>query len=136
MKERIMNLGTFTRGLTLAVLTAMAGLPSSGANAQEMDLSRIGAFESLGTGTVHGGAPPKTLVDDDQAHAVVLTIWNSERDSKVFWKPVSGGEPQTTVIHGTGVHAFQTNGLFKIQAIGEGDHEVQYGYVVFGLKKD
>jgi hypothetical protein len=49
---------------------------------------------------------------------------------------VSGGEPQTTVIHGTGVHAFQTSGLFKIQAIGEGDHEVQYGYVVFRLKKD
>jgi hypothetical protein len=135
-KERTMNLGTFTRGLALAALTAMAGLPSSNGNAQEMDLSRIGAFESLGTGTVHGGAPPKTLVDDDQAHAVVLTIWNSEGDSKVSWKPVSGGEPQTTVIHGTGVHAFQTDGLFKIQAIGEGDHEVQYGYVVFRLRKD
>jgi hypothetical protein len=131
-----MNLGTFTRGLALAALTAIAGLPPSGGNAQEMDLSRIGAFESLGTGSVHSGAPPKTLVDDDQLHAVVLTIWNSEGDSKVYWKPVSGGAPQTTVIHGTGVHAFQTDGLFKIQAMGEGDHQVQYGYVLLRLKKE
>jgi len=131
-----MNLGTLTRGLTLAALTALAGLYPFRGNAQEMDLSRIGAFESFGTGTVHSGAPPKTLVDDDQAHAVVLTIWNSEGDSKVYWKPVSGGEPQTTVIQGSGVRAFQTAGLFKIQAIGEGDHEVQYGYVVFRLRKE
>jgi hypothetical protein len=135
-KERAMNLGTFVRGLTLAALTATAALPPSGSNAQEMDFGRIGAFESLGTGTVHSGAPPKTLVDDDEAHAIVLTIWNSDGDSKVYWKPVSGGAPQTTVIHGTGVHAFQTDGVFKIQAMGEGDHQVQYGYVLFRLRKE
>jgi hypothetical protein len=133
-RERTMNLGTFTRGLALAAVIAMAGLPPSVGNAQEMDLSRIGSFESLGTGTVRGGAPPKTVVEDDQPHVVVLTVWNSEGDAKVSWKPVSGGEPQTTVIHGTGVHAFQTGGLFKIQATG--DHEVQYGYLLFRLRKD
>jgi hypothetical protein len=131
-----MKLGILTRGLTLAALIAAAGMPSPASNAQEMDFSRIGAFESFGTGTVHGGAPPKTLVDDDEAHAVVLTIWSSDGDSKVYWKPVSGGAPQTTVIHGSGVHAFQTDGLFKIQAMGEGDHEVQYGYVLLHLKKE
>jgi hypothetical protein len=134
-KERAMNLGRFIGGLTLATLAATAGVPPTGGNAQEMDFGRIGSFESLGTGTVHSGEAPKTLVDDDEAHAVVLTIWNSDGDSKVYWKPVSGGAPQTTVIHGTGVHAFQTDGLFKIQAMGEGDHQVQYGYVLLGLKK-
>jgi len=133
-RERTMNLGTFTRGLALAAVIAMAGLPPSAGNAQEMDISRIGSFESLGTGSVRGGAAPKTVVEDDQPHVVVLTIWNSDGDAKVSWKPVSGGEQQTTVIHGTGVHAFQTNGLFKIQATG--DHEVQYGYLLFRLRKD
>ncbi len=131
-----MSLGTYIRGLALAALAATVGLPPSHSNAQEMDFGRIGAFESFGTGTVHGGASPKTLVDDDEAHVVVLTIWNSEGDSKVYWKPVSGGAPQTTVIHGTGVHAFQTDGLFKIQAMGEGDHQVQYGYVLLRLRKE
>jgi hypothetical protein len=131
-----MNLGTYIRGFTLATLTAMAGVLPPKSNAQEIDFSRIGAFESFGTGTVHSGAPPKTLVDDDEAHAIVLTIWNSDADSKVYWKPVSGGAPQTTVIHGSGVHAFQTDGLFKIQAMGEGDHQVQYGYVLLRLRKE
>jgi hypothetical protein len=131
-----MSLGTYILGLALATLTATVAIPPPGSNAQEMDFSRIGAFESLGTGTLHSGAPPKTLVDDDEAHAIILTIWNSDGDSKVSWKPVSGGAPQTTVIHGAGVHAFQTDGVFKIQAMGEGDHEIQYGYVLLRLKKE
>lgn len=130
-----MKLGTLTRGLTLAALTAMAGLPPAGGNAQEIDFSRIGAFESLGTGTARSGAPAKTVVDDNEAHAVVLTIWSAEGDSQVFWKAVDGGAPQSTVIHGTGVHVFKTNGLFKIQATGEGDHEVRYGYVLLRFNK-
>lgn len=131
-----MNIATYIRGLSLAILIATVDLAPAHSNAQEIDFGRIGAFESFGTGTVHSGAPPKMLVDDDEAHVVVLTIWNSDGDSKVYWKPVSGGAPQTTVIHGAGVHAFQTDGLFKIQAMGEGEHQVQYGYVLLRLRKE
>lgn len=116
--------------LGLVVIAGPAGIP-----AQEIDFSRIGAFESMGAGTVRGGAPPKTLVDDDEHHAVFLTIWNSDTDTKVYWKALDSDKEQTSVIQGTGVRAFQTNGEFKIQALGDGEHEVKYDYVLLRLRK-
>ncbi len=116
--------------LGLAVIVVPAALP-----AQEIDFSRIGGFQSMGSGTVRTGSPPKTLVDDDEQHAIFLTIWNSDTDAKVYWKPLDGDQEQTTVIHGNGVRAFQTNGEFKIQAVGDGDHEVKYNYVLLHLRK-
>jgi hypothetical protein len=113
---------------------AVAAVPA-GIAAQEIDFGRIGAFESMGSGTVRTGSPPKTLIDDDEQHAVFLTIWNSDTDAKVYWKALDSDKEQTTVIHGTGVRAFQTNGEFKIQVIGEGDHEVKYDYVLLYLRK-
>ena len=65
----------------------------------------------------------------------VLTIWNSDTDAKVYWKPLDGDKEQTTTIQGNGVRAFQTNGEFKIQAVGDGDHEVKYNYVLLHLRK-
>jgi hypothetical protein len=53
----------------------------------------------------------------------------------VYWKPLNAGAVQTTVIHGTGVRAFQTDGLFKVEAIGQGDHDVKYDYVLLHLRK-
>jgi hypothetical protein len=137
-KSTVMNMGgqTLSRWIVgcamlgLAVIAAPAGI-----GAQEIDFSRIGAFESMGSGTVRTGAPPKTLIDDDEQHAVFLTIWNSDTDAKVYWKALDGNQEQTSVIHGTGVRAFQTNGEFKIQAVGEGDHEVKYDYVLLHLRK-
>jgi hypothetical protein len=116
--------------LGLAVIVMPATLP-----AQEIDFSRIGGFESMGSGTVRTGSPPKTLVDDDEQHAIFLTIWNSETDAKVYWRPLDGDKEQTTTIQGNGVRAFQTNGEFKIQAVGDGDHEVKYNYVLLHLRK-
>jgi len=116
--------------LGLAVIAVPAALP-----AQEIDFSRIGGFESMGSGTVRTGAPPKTLVDDDEQHAIFLTIWNSDTDAKVYWKPLDGDKEQTTTIQGNGVRAFQTNGEFKIQAVGDGDREVKYNYVLLHLRK-
>jgi hypothetical protein len=116
--------------LGLAVIAAPAAT-----FAQEVDFSRIGGFESLGSGSVHTGSPPKTLVDDDQQHAIFLTIWDSDGDAKVYWKPLDGDQEQTTVVHGNGVRAFQTSGEFKIQAVGDGDHEIKYNYVLLHLRK-
>jgi hypothetical protein len=115
--------------LGLAVVAAPATLP-----AQEIDFSRIGGFESMGAGSVRTGSPPKTLVDDDEQHAVFLTTWNSDSDAKVFWKPLDSDKEQTTTIQGNSVRAFQTNGEFKIQAVGDGDHEVKYNYVLLHLR--
>jgi hypothetical protein len=85
---------------------------------------------------VHSGSPPKTLVDDEDGHAVFLTVWTADTDAKVYWKPLGGGAAQTSVIHGTGVRVFQTDGLFKVQAMGEGDHEVKYDYLLLHLSKE
>jgi hypothetical protein len=43
---------------------------------------------------------------------------------------------KTTVIHGTGVRVFQTDGLFKVQAMDEGDNEVKYDYLLLHLRKE
>jgi hypothetical protein len=55
-----------------AVLTCAAVVLLPPVHSQEIDFSRIGGFESMGAGTVHSGSPPKTLVDDEDGHAVFL----------------------------------------------------------------
>lgn len=111
MGGRILRRWTITSCglLGLAAIAAPASV-----SAQEIDFSRIGSFKSMGAGTVHSGAPPKTMISDDEPHAVFLTIWNSDTDAKVYWKALDSDKEQTTVIYGTGVRAFQTNGEFKI----------------------
>ena len=131
------NLGreVFGRLIVCVLLGLAVAAPPHSISAQEIDFSRIGAFESMGSGTVRTGSPPKTLIDDDEQHAIFLTIWNSDTDAKVYWKALDSNQEQTSVIHGTGVRAFQTDGEFKIQAVGEGDHEVKYDYVLLHLRK-
>ena len=133
----VTNMGCqiFGRWIVCALLGMAVAAPARGISAQEIDFSRIGVFESMGAGTVRTGSPPKILVDDDEQHAIFLTIWSSDTDAKVYWKGLDGDQEQTSVIHGTGVRAFQTNGEFKIQAVGEGDHEVKYDYVLLHLRK-
>ena len=55
------------------VVAALALLCASVAPicAQEIDFGQIDKFESLGTGTLHVGAPPKTIIDDDEPHTVI-----------------------------------------------------------------
>ena len=131
------NLGreVFGRLIVCVLLGLAVAAPPHSISAQEIDFSRIGAFESMGSGTVRTGSPPKTLIDDDEQHAIFLTIWNSDTDANVYWKAPDSNQEQTSVIHGTGVRAFQTDGEFKIQAVGEGDHEVKYDYVLLHLRK-
>jgi hypothetical protein len=77
--------GVLTKRLTLQhVVTAVAllgavTLVSATLNAEEIDFDQINKFESLATGTLHVGAPPKTLVDDGERHVVILTIWERRR---------------------------------------------------------
>lgn len=122
---RLLCLVTFA-----AALAAGSSFAPASVRAQEMDFGSIGGFESMGAGTVHGGAAPKTIVDDGERHIVFLTIWDSDTDAKVFWKPLDGTAARTTVIHGTGVRAFQVDGEFKIQALGADDRAVKYDYVL------
>jgi hypothetical protein len=105
------------------------------ANAQEIDFDRIDKFESLGTGTLEVGAGPKVIVDDGEAHTVILTIWQADAETKVSWTSPDGNVARTTIVPGKGVQTFQTAGELKLEAIGEPAHEVQYGYVVLHLKK-
>lgn len=130
MTLRALALGTSLLAATLCVATAV--LPSEGC-AQEIDFSKIDKFETLSTGTLRVGSPPKTIVDDGERHAVVLTIWDADAETKVLWRSPDG--PRTTVIPGRGVQTFQTLGEFKLEAVGDPNHEVQYGYVLLALEK-
>lgn len=131
-----MKLQTFARVVvTLLLLCAGICFEAGNVRAQEIDFGRIGAFESMGTGTARGGAGAKTIVDDGEQHAVFLTIWDSDTDAKVSWKPIDGSAPKTTVIHGTGVHAFQTDGEFKVEVLGDEKQHVKYDYVLLHLRK-
>jgi hypothetical protein len=125
MKLRALALGT-------AVLAAI--VPRNG-YAQEINFSKIDKFESLSSGTLRVGAPAKTIVDDGERHAVVLTIWDADAETKVYWRSPDGHALRTTVIPGRGVQTFQTDGELKLEAVGTANHEVQFGYVLLGLEK-
>jgi hypothetical protein len=119
-----------------AILLVVGGivLVSSHLHAQDIDFGQINKFESLGTGTLHVGSPPKTIIDDDARHMVILTIYESDANAKVYWKPLDGSAIQNTVMPGRGVETFKTAGLFKLEAIGDPHHRVKYGYVLLHLK--
>jgi hypothetical protein len=132
--------GVLTKRLTLQhVVTAVAllgavTLVSATLNAEEIDFDQINKFESLATGTLHVGAPPKTLVDDGERHVVILTIWDADAETKVYWKSPDGNA-RTTIMPGRGIQTFQTAGEFRLEAIGEPNHHVEYGYMLLGLRK-
>jgi hypothetical protein len=120
----------------LALLLCAGAAPvSEAAYAEEIDFDRIDKFESLTTGTLRVGAPPKTIVDDGERHVVILTIWDADAETKVYWRSLDGNAPKTTIIPGKGIQTFQTAGEFKLEAIGEPNREVEYGYVLLGLRK-
>jgi hypothetical protein len=131
--QRITSGGPARIAMSVALLWVAAfALPGEG-HAQEIDFSKINKFESFSTGTLRVGSPPKTIIDDGERHVVVLTIWDADAQTKVYWRSSAG--PQTTVIPGRGVQTFQTLGELKLEAVGDPDHEVQYGYLLLGLKK-
>ena len=122
----------------LAVLVLVYGsnvLPPGEASAQVVNFDQIDRFESLGTGTLRVGEPPKTIIDDGERRVVILTIWNADAETKVYWRSPDGNDAQTTVIPGKGIQTFQTAGEFKLEAVGEPSREVNYGYVLLGLRK-
>jgi len=78
---------------TIATLTfAGAALWPAGASAQEINFDQINKFESLGTGTLHVGAPPKAIIDDSERHVVILTIWDADAETKVYWRSPDGNQ--------------------------------------------
>jgi hypothetical protein len=122
----------------LAVLVLVYGsnmLPPGDLSAQEINFDQFDRFESLGTGTLRVGEPPKTIIDDGDRHVVILTIWNADAETKVYWRSPDGNDARTTIIPGKGIQTFQTAGAFKLEAVGEPSREVNYGYVLLGLKK-
>jgi hypothetical protein len=118
-----------------AWLCAGATLWPDTAPGQEIDFGRIDKFESLGTGTLHVGASPKTIIADHERHVVILTILNADAETKVYWRSPNANDERTTIIPGKGIQTFQTAGEFKLEAIGEPNREVEYGYVLLGLRK-
>jgi len=119
---------------TVALLCAGAFFDGRNASAQVFDFGQIDAFESLGSGTQHGGASPKTIVDDGERHTIVFTILESNTDAKIYWKSKDG--EQTTIIKGSSVQAFQTIGRFRIEAVGDDTRSFKYGYILLRLKKE
>jgi hypothetical protein len=127
---------TFMRVATIqALLCTAVVFVSEDVRAQVIDFSQINAFESMGTGTLHGASQPKTIIDDSEQHTVFITIWESDTDTKVYWKSPDGDLPRTTIIHGTGVQVFQTAGEFRLEALGDAKHSVNFGYVLLRHKK-
>jgi hypothetical protein len=120
---------------TLVLLCAGTVMVPVSVRAQAIDFSQIDAFESMGTGTLHGASPPETIIEDGERHTVFITIWDSDTDTKVYWKSLDGNLPRTTIIPGQGVQAFQTAGEFKLEALGDENRTVKYGYVLLRLKK-
>ena len=128
------KLQTLQRVVTALVVLGAVTLVSATVNAEDIDFGQINKFESLATGTLHVGAPPKTIVDDGERHVVVLTIWDADAETKVYWRSPDGNA-RTTIIPGKGIQSFQTAGEFKLEAVGEPNRQVEFGYVLLGLRK-
>jgi hypothetical protein len=125
---------------TLRILVALALLCGTAllcgyVSAQEINFDKIDKFETLGTGTLRVGAPPKTIVDDGERHIVILTIWGADAETKVYWRSPDENDARTTMIPGRGIQTFQIVGEFRLEAIGEPNRQVEYGYVLLGLRK-
>jgi hypothetical protein len=123
----------------LAVLMLVCGVDNAllpgNTSAQEINFDQVNKFESLGTGTLRVGASPKTIIDDGERHVVILTIWDADAETKVYWRSPDGNDSRTTIIPGKGIQTFQTAGEFKLEAVGEPNREVNYGYVLLGLRR-
>lgn len=119
----------------VAVLCAAVVLAAEHVRAQGIDFGRMDKFQSLGSGSLHVGDPPKAIVDDNERHAVILTIWDADAQTKVYWRAPDAKESRTTIMPDRGIQTFQTLGVLKLEAIGEPYHEVKYGYVLLGLRK-
>jgi hypothetical protein len=128
--QRFMRVAT-----TLALLYTGVSFLSENVSAQAIDFGQIEAFESMGSGTQHGASPPKTIIDDGERHTVFITILESNTEAKVYWKSPDEGLPRTTIIRGRGLQAFQTAGEFRLEALGDENHSVKYGYVLLRLRK-
>ena len=122
-------------GKSLIELDLQVRVVSETAYAEEIDFGQIDKFESFGTGTLRVGLPPKTIIDDGERHVVILTIWDADAETKVYWRSPDGNAPRTTIIPGKGVQTFQTAGEFRLEASGAPNHRVEYGYVLLGLRK-
>ena len=120
---------------TVVLLCTGASFLGGNVSAQAIDFSQINSFESMGSGTQHGASPPKIIVDDGERHMVFFTILETNTEAKIYWKPLDGGLPRTTTISVPGVQAFQTAGEFRLEALGDENHSVKYGYVLLRLKK-
>lgn len=129
------NMRTLHIIAALALLLAGATFRLESTSAQEINFDQINKFESLGTGTLRVGAPPKTIIDDGERHVVILTIWDADAETKVYWRSPDGNDARTTIIPGKGIQTFQTAGEFKLEAVGKPNREVNYGYVLLGLRK-
>ena len=55
---------------------------------------------------------------------MTLTIWDTDAETKVYWRSPDGNDPRTTTIPGKGIQIFQTIGEFKLEAVGEPNREV------------
>ena len=119
----------------MAVVCVGALVAARPGSAQDVDFGRIDKFQSLGTGTLHVGEAPKTLVDDAEQHAVILTIYDADAQTKVYWQAPGSKESRSTIMPGRGIQTFQTFGVLKVEAVGEPYHEVKYGYVLLGLRQ-
>jgi hypothetical protein len=86
-------------------------------SAQEINFDKTNKFESFGTGTLRVGAPPKTIIDDGERHIVILTIWDADAETKVYWRSPDANDVRTTVIPGRGIQTFQTAGELKLEAL-------------------
>jgi hypothetical protein len=87
--------------VVVTLLCAVTAVLPEETPAQEIDFGKVDKFESLASGTLHVGAPPKTIVDDGERHVIILTIWDADAETKVYWLSPDGNAPRTTVIPGS-----------------------------------
>lgn len=122
--------------LLLGAALCAAATAGEIAGAGKDDVQKLDQFDSLGTGILQVGAPPKTIVDDGERHLIIITIWYADAETRVSWNSFNKRGPSSTVVLGKGIQTFDVDGSLKLEAIGENHHRVEYGFVILGVRKD
>jgi hypothetical protein len=116
---------------SLALLFAVTALDADTAPAQEINFDQINKFES--SGNLHVGAPAKTIIDDSERHVVILTIWDADAETKVYWRSPDGNDAARRSYPGKASRLFKPPESSNLKPSVSQNREVNYGYVLLGL---
>jgi hypothetical protein len=52
----------------------------------------VAAARAASASRIGDVAPPKAIIDDSERHVMILTIWDADAETKVYWRSPDGNQ--------------------------------------------